>query len=157
MPAAGWPRVYAKLGTARDEPMMNFARATAATPVDRRAAPRTRVSTNARLRTSLAHYHGELWDLSTTGARFVVDNPPKEGIAALLEWDGRDVPCRVIWSGEGMSGLQFEKPIARALVDDCVTPIAKSEAAALGNIPLGRRRSLLPGAATGSDGRSVDP
>jgi hypothetical protein len=136
---------------------MNFARATAALPVDRRAAPRIRVSTTARLRTSFAHYHGELWDLSTTGARFVIENPPKEGIAALLEWDGRDVLCRIIWSGEGMSGLQFEKPISRALVDDCVMPVAKSEAAALGNIPLGKRRSLLPGSESARDDSSVGP
>jgi len=137
---------------------MNLPRATVANPADRRTAPRTRVSSSARLRTSFAHYHGELWDVSTTGARFVVENPPNEGIAALLEWDGRDVLCRVIWSGEGMTGLQFEKPISRAIVDNCVMPVAKPEAVAtLGNIPLGKRRSLLPSAESDRNDRGQEP
>ena len=137
---------------------MNLARTTPATYADRRSAPRTRVSGSARLRTAFAHYHGELWDLSTTGARFLVANPPNEGISALLEWDGRDVLCRVAWSRDGMSGLQFEKPISRAIVENCGMPAVRSEAVAtLGKIPLGKRRSLLPSAESDGNDCGQEP
>jgi hypothetical protein len=122
---------------------MSLARAAAALPHDRRTAPRIRVSRTARLRTSFSNCTGELWDLSTTGARFVAENPPKEGIAALLEWDSHDAMCRVIWSQEGACGLQFDRPISPALIDQAAAPSKSEVVATVGNIPLGKRRSAL--------------
>lgn len=123
---------------------MSLARAVAPLPFDRRTAPRVRVCRTALLRTSFANIDGELWDLSAMGARFLTETPPREGVTALLEWDTHDAFGRVVWSQEGMCGLQFDRPIPHALIDEASAPAPRPETVvSLGNIPLGKRRSLL--------------
>jgi len=120
---------------------MTFGRATA--PIERRNAARIPVSCPARLRTCFGDRMGTLSDLSTSGARFLADDPPKEGTTALLEWEGHDAICRVVWSKSGMCGILFDRPIARHIVDKCAPPAVSNEPPAeLGNIPLGQRSSL---------------
>ncbi|MBO0749503.1 MAG: PilZ domain-containing protein [Porphyrobacter sp.] len=124
---------------------MSFGRA-ASIPQERRAAPRTQVSCSARLRTCFGDRMGSLSDLSISGARFHTGEPPKEGTTALLEWEGHDAICRVVWSKSDACGLVFDRPIARHIVEKTAPPPVSAEPAAeVGKIPLGQRSSLRAG------------
>ena len=97
----------------------------------------------ARLRTFFGDRAGSLGDLSVSGARFQTDNPPKAGTTALLEWDGHDAICRIVWTKPDACGLAFEPPIARHIVSRYVAPAAPPEPSAeLGRIAPGKRSSL---------------
>ena len=129
-------------------PVMAFPRAAQASlPSERRALGRARTDCTARLQTPGGDWHGRLWDLSESGARVQIDNPPAEGVIALLKWNTHEVFCRVMWSRDDMCGVLFERPIATSIMletlgepepDMPVTP-----AASVGNIPIGRRRGHL--------------
>ncbi len=122
---------------------MTFGRATAPIPAERRSATRTEVSCPARLRTCFGDRMGTLSDMSISGARFVTDNPPKQGTTGLLEWDGHDAICSVVWSKSGMCGILFDRPIPRHIVDMCAPPVMPTEPPAdVGKIALGQRSSL---------------
>jgi hypothetical protein len=110
--------------------------------IERRQSEREEVSCQVVLHTSYARMRGTLSDLATGGARFVAELVPREGISALLEWEGRETLCRVVWSREGACGLVFDRPISAHLVLHAAEERkAHSEAAAMGKIPLGQRRS----------------
>lgn len=119
----------------------------ASLPIERRAAGRARTDCTARLRTPAGDWHGRLWDLSEAGARVQVDNPPAQGVTALIAWPGAEVFCRVVWSAEDMCGVVFERPIAASTVlatlgaPEPETPAGP--AASVSNIPVGQRRSRL--------------
>lgn len=122
---------------------MSFGRATAPQQTERRGAPRTQISCAARLRTTFGIREGLLSDLSISGARFRTADPPKEGTTALLEWDGQDAICRVVWAYNDMCGVVFDDPISRHVVDKSARAASSDEPAAeVGNIPLGKRSSL---------------
>ena len=108
---------------------------------ERRLDAREDVSCQVVLHTSYARMKGVLTDLATGGARFVAELVPREGVSALLEWEGRETLCRVVWSKEGMCGLLFDRPISAHLVLQQAERKARSDAAAMGKIPLGQRRS----------------
>ena len=108
---------------------------------ERRQAEREEVSCQVVLHTSYARMKGMLTDLAPGGARFVADLVPGAGVIALLEWDGRETLCRVVWSKDGACGLVFDRPISAHLVMHTAERKVRTEAAAVGKIPLARRRS----------------
>ena len=122
---------------------MSFGRAIAPNPVERRATPRTPVNCPARLRTCFGDRAGSLSDLSFTGARFHAVDPPRAGTTALLEWEGHDSICRVVWAKPDACGLAFEPPLPRHIVEKYAQPGAPTEPPAeLGRIAQGKRSSL---------------
>ena len=146
-PTRAPPGVYPKSIKVGDVSTMDLAQADASTFADRRAAPRVRVDFPARLRTPFSDAVGHLCDLSTSGARFQTNHPPKEGTTALIEWEGHEVMCRVVWAKDDMCGLQFDKPLSHLAPEQHEAPPKDSPAGAVvGNIPLGKRRSLLANA-----------
>jgi hypothetical protein len=84
-----------------------------------------------------------LWDLSETGARVSLDNPPQAGESALLKWGTEKVMCSVVWVDRDMCGLSFDHPIDPAVVESSgrMIGILEQPIAAVGNIPVGRKRS----------------
>jgi hypothetical protein len=122
---------------------MNFARATAPLPIERRGDPRTPINCPARLRTCFGDRTGSLSDLSISGARFHTDDPPKEGTTALLEWESHDAICRVVWTKGSTCGVIFERPIPRHIVEKSAPLPAPAEPPAeVARIPHGQRSSL---------------
>ena len=111
--------------------------------IERRRAEREEVACHVVLHTSYARMRGMLTDLATGGARFVAELVPPQGISALLEWDGRETLCRVVWSKDGECGLVFDRPIAAHLVMQTAERKERGETAAMGKIPLGQRRSRI--------------
>ena len=123
---------------------MDLDPALATDAIDRRRIEREEVSCQVVLHTSYARMKGVLSDLATGGARFVAELVPVEGVSALLEWDGRETLCRVVWSKDGACGLVFDRPISAHLVMQTAERKERTEAAAMGKIPLGQRRSGIP-------------
>jgi hypothetical protein len=111
--------------------------------LERRAARRTRATCAASLRTLTTEIFGHLWDLSETGARISVSNPPAEGESGLLKWGTERVMCRVVWVERDLCGLEFEGPIDPAVVtaSERMLGIVEQPTAELGKIPAGRKRS----------------
>jgi hypothetical protein len=117
--------------------------------IERRKARRSRATCGASLRTLSGEVFGQLWDLSETGARISIANPPERGESALLKWSTEQVMCRIVWTEGDMCGLSFENPIASAVVSETarLLGIVEHPTATIDNIPIGRRRSA-PGAAS---------
>lgn len=84
--------------------------------VERRVAERAQVDFPARLQTPGGTRNARLADLSETGARVLVSDPPKAGIVALIQIGKREMFCRVAWSRDGSCGIAFEKPLPSELV-----------------------------------------
>lgn len=84
--------------------------------VERRIAARAAVNCPAQLETPGGTRNAMLCDLSETGARVEVRDPPKAGIVALIRIGPREVFCRIAWSGDGCCGVSFEQPLPRDLV-----------------------------------------
>lgn len=120
---------------------------TAEVQPDRRIARRFIVECPARLTLSGGVRDGRLSDLSEHGARFEAPNPPTIGMTGFLRWEGEEHYCKVIWSTDGRCGLQFERPIATGLVEKTCShvEVTLKPVAAVGRIPLGRRRGSLAG------------
>jgi len=111
--------------------------------VERRAARRTRATCAASLQTLTDESFGYLWDLSETGARVSVANPPQSEENAILKWGTEKVMCRAVGTDRDMCGLAFERPIDPAVVASGARMIGIIEQpiATVGNIPVGRKRS----------------
>lgn len=88
---------------------------------------------------------GRLTDLSENGARFETDHSPAAGTTGFLHWGSEEHYCKVIWSGEGRCGLQFDRCITLAVVEASSSRVEVSlkPIAALGRIPLGQKRSRV--------------
>lgn len=110
---------------------------------DRRVARRYVVDCPARLAMSGGERGGRLSDLSVHGARLETPLPPAQGSSGFLRWGQEDHYCKVIWSAEGRCGLQFERPISTALVEQTCShvEVMLKPVAAVARIPLGQRRS----------------
>src|SRR5689334_18190986 len=123
--------------------MSPFAAAVAPVPLDRRNAQRSRLECQAILQLTVGTRMGNLWDLSTGGARFQTDNPPPVGMTALLKWHSHEAFCQVVWKTEDSCGIAFHKPLSPAMVDNSVQEEAarSGPVAAVSNIPLGQKRS----------------
>jgi PilZ domain len=114
---------------------------------NRRTNARFRIEVPVQLRMPSGTKHGKLCDLSESGAKIMLDSPPPKGAPVLLAWDTHEVFCTTIWVAEDSCGLQFERPIARAIV---LETTGQDEGAHSGpvanrsNIPMGQKR-LRPG------------
>ena len=119
--------------------------------IERRAARRTRATCAASLRTLTRESVGHLWDLSETGARVSVESPPEVGETAVLKWGAEKVMCRVVWIDRDICGLSFDTPIDAAVVASSarLIGIVEQPVAAVGNIPVGRKRSAVGEATVG--------
>jgi len=126
--------------------------------IERRAARRTRATCAASLRTLTRESIGHLWDLSETGARVSVDSPPEAGETAVLKWGAEKAMCRVVWIDHDMCGLSFDTPIDSAVVESSarLIGIVEQPIAAVGNIPVGRKRSAPGAAAVREDAGRAD-
>lgn len=126
--------------------------------IERRAARRTRATCVASLRTLTRECVGHLWDLSETGARISVDSPPEVGETAVLKWGPEKVMCRVVWVDRDMCGLSFDTPIDAGVVAASarLIGIVEQPVAAVGNIPVGRKRSAPGASESGEDQRRPD-
>ena len=126
--------------------------------VERRGARRTRATCAASLRTLTSEHFGYLWDLSQTGARVSVPDPPAEGQNAMLKWAGEKAMCRIVWVDHDLCGLEFEAPIDPGVVESStrMIGIVEQPTATVGNIPVGRSRSA-PGRANGHAEEAPSP
>ena len=98
--------------------MKLFARTKPVPVPERRSGPRTRVDCLATLLMPSGDRQGRLFDISTTGARFVTDDPPAKGVSAILDWTLHEAYCKVSWIKPGMCGVEFDRPIpAKAVAD----------------------------------------
>ena len=124
----------------------------AAAGAERRGAARMRIEIPALLRTASGSRPGVLADLSVSGARMVLDDPPRQGLSGMLDWDGRETFCSVVWSANGACGLLFERALPLALVLELTGQAAGAASTApvanRANIPMGTRRAR-PGASAG--------
>ena len=128
--------------------MLSARVAQAQLPIERRSAGRARTDCPVWLRTPGSDWHGRLWDLSESGARVQVENPPAQGTTCLIGWHANELFCRVMWSMDDMCGVLFDRPISSAAVLETLGEEPEPEApsgpaASVGNIPIGRRRSQL--------------
>jgi hypothetical protein len=121
--------------------------------IERRAARRTRATCAASLRTLTNEYFGNLWDLSETGARISLPDPPPAGENGLLKWGTERAMCRIVWVERDLCGLEFERPIDPVTVAASVRllGIVEQPTAAMGNIPVGRKRSEMGASASGAE------
>jgi hypothetical protein len=114
--------------------------------VERRAFERVRLDCPARLVTVGGQRVVQLCDLSRSGARLSVDNPPAEGITALLQWGPHESLCTVVWASESACGVAFEKMISPELVasgDELPPSDGDRLAAGVTRIQFGTKRRAL--------------
>lgn len=109
---------------------------------DRRVARRYIVDCPARFVLAGGERDGRLTDLSEHGARFE-GQVPAAGTTGFLKWGNEDHYCKVIWAAGERCGLQFERPISLAIVEQSCARVETSlrTVAAVERIPLGQRRS----------------
>ncbi|WP_338244633.1 PilZ domain-containing protein [Aurantiacibacter hainanensis] len=100
--------------------MKLFARTKPAPVIERRGGPRSRVNCLATMLMPSGNRTGRLFDISTTGARLLIDEPPPMGVSAILDWTMRDAYCHVIWTKPGMCGVEFDRPLPQGVIDELV-------------------------------------
>ena len=110
--------------------------------VDRRASVRSRVDCSVQLRMPGGDRLGRLIDISEKGARLQLDNPPRAGVTAMLQWGAHEIFCEVAWANEGACGVFFERPLLREVLiettgagDESAMPVADPK-----QIPIGKKR-----------------
>lgn len=93
---------------------------------------------------------GQLWDLSETGARLKLADPPERGETVVLSWREHQVSCQTMWSDGEMCGLSFDKAIDSSTVAETAQGLGLVEQpiAAVSNIAIGRKRSRIGSAAS---------
>ena len=82
------------------------------TSAQRRLYSRFATMLPVQLMTTSRYLKGALEDLSLTGARVRVPEPPLPGRDVVLRWDGRDAFGHVVWAKEDVVGIAFDKPIS---------------------------------------------
>lgn len=122
--------------------MRLFARTKPEPVIERRGGPRTRVDCLATMLMPSGNRPGRLFDISTTGARLVTDDPPAKGVSAILDWTMHEAYCHVIWTKPGMCGVEFDRPLPQGVIDELVRQAGPTAGAAarptLGNREDGR-------------------
>ena len=113
--------------------------------VERRLAARIEVDYPAILQTPGGTRTVRLTDMSQTGARLDMRDPPKAGIVALIQLGSQEVFCRIAWAGADCCGLAFDKPIARELVAAITgaNEVQPTSSVNTARIRLGRKRAGL--------------
>jgi PilZ domain len=128
---------------------MSYRISTMAEHHERRTSPRIRLDVQAQIRLTTGSRPAQLVDLSQSGARLDLANPPAQGSIVLLAWHGQEHFCKVMWTAEGACGVQFERllplPIVLATTgqDLGVAPAPAPSVANHANIPLGRKRARI--------------
>lgn len=119
--------------------------------VERRVAARANVDFPAQLKTPGGTRNVTLADVSQTGAKVMVSDPPKVGIVALIQIGPREMFCRIAWSRDGCCGVAFEKPLPRELVvaitgnaGGQIVPLAQPASAPLRRKSFGLRGVAQP-------------
>lgn len=112
--------------------------------IERRAARRVRTACPASLRTLTGQDLGQLLDLSTSGARLQLADPPASGTTAMLIWGTHRAACTIVWAGDDVCGVAFEIALDEAVVLETaqLSRVVEQPIAVVGNIALGRKRSL---------------
>lgn len=91
----------------------------------RREFQRVEVDCSAQLVTPGSYRSAVLRDLSQTGARLELDEPPPEGTTALLRWQTHDTLCTVVWRSPVACGVAFVASIPEELTQ--TAPTAREE------------------------------
>ncbi len=120
---------------------------TKTTEENRVAIEQSQIARPARLQTAYSLWHGELSEITSAGATFTASTPPRIGVTALINWDSIETFCQVVWIEGDRCGVRFEREIAQYAGAQPAPPREKpaAAAAAVGNIPFGRKRSAGTG------------
>lgn len=111
--------------------------------VTRRAFQRVQIDCDAQLVTPGSYRAVRLRDLSRSGARLEMENPPPEGTTALLRWFSHESLCTVVWTSPIACGVSFVRPIAEEVVGASCGSVQTKEddtPARLTQITFGKRR-----------------
>jgi hypothetical protein len=111
--------------------------------VERRAARRVQVTCAANFRTLMGESAGTLLDLSKTGARIQLVDPPQPGTTGVLRWSRHEAICSVVWSTDDACGVSFDTAIDDAAVSEStrLNRVVEQPIAVVNNIAPGRKRS----------------
>lgn len=90
----------------------------------KRSAPRARIGLQATLETLDSRRSVLLENLSATGARIQLADPPRPGSDVIIQCGKIDVMARVIWASRDTCGIHFDDP---AKLDDILQLKAESE------------------------------
>ena len=112
-------------------------------PIERRLTERSPVECRAQLHLTIGIRVGVLLDLSESGARIQTDSPPRVGTTALLKWETHEAFCKVMWAKDDMCGVAFDRPLKQTMLLETLQQNSRPAGpiAAVGNIPLGQKRS----------------
>ena len=83
---------------------------------ERRAFDRVRVDCPARLETAGSYRSVHLCDLSLSGARLLLNDPPAEGTTALLRWQTHESLCTIVWASDVACGVAFHSLLAQRAI-----------------------------------------
>lgn len=83
---------------------------------ERRAFQRVRVDCPARLETAGSYRSVHLCDLSRSGARVLLDDPPVEGTIALLRWQTHESLCTIVWASDVACGVNFHSVLPEGAI-----------------------------------------
>ena len=111
--------------------------------VERRAARRVEVTCAAHFRTLMGDSAGTLLDLSTTGARIHLADPPQPGTTGVLRWSRHEAICSVVWATDDVCGVSFDAAIDEAVMAQSarLSRVVEQPIAVVKNIAPGRKRS----------------
>jgi len=112
---------------------------------DRRSNARFTTEIPIKLRTVLGNREGRISNISDRGAMIETASPPPERIAACLVLGDEEIFCTVVWSGETSCGVEFDRPLGDAMLNDIAGEeiVRRGPAANVGKIQPGRKRGRL--------------
>lgn len=112
---------------------------------ERRRSSRLLVEIPVGFRTVSGLRECSLSNISDAGAMLETEHPPAQGTGGWLVMGEDEVYCTVVWSSDATCGIEFERGLASAQLDQIVGEQARElgPAANRGNIQMGRKRSSL--------------
>ena len=90
----------------------------------KRSSPRARIGLQATLETLESRRSVLLENISATGARIQLADPPRPGSDVIIQCGQIDVMARVTWASRDTCGIHFDDP---AKLDDILQLKAESE------------------------------
>ena len=112
--------------------------------MERRRTSRPVVDIPVLFKTISGEQECQMANISDHGAKLEMPDPPVEGVCGFLVLDGEEIYCKVIWSGEGICGIEFEKTLGDYSLKQIVgAQNSEAPTANTGRIPAGRKRSGL--------------
>jgi hypothetical protein len=111
--------------------------------VDRRQRVRLSIDVEAQLKLPSGERTVRITDISESGARLQLLDPPPVGAIGPLIWRSYEVFAKVVWANGAACEMEFERPIARSVVEATAEggEVQSLSIAEVTNIPLGRKRS----------------